>query len=67
MLAHSNAQPGSVISHQKISDSLGNFTGILDNSDEFGLSVTSIGDLDGDGITDIAEAQCYQGEQKNRF
>ena len=62
-----NAQPGTVISHTKISDSLGNFSGILDNSDVFGQSVTPIGDLDGDGITDIAEAQCYQREQKNRF
>jgi len=45
---------GTVKSHQKISATQGNFTGILDNSDWFGHSVTSLGDLDGDGITDIA-------------
>lgn len=45
---------GTVKSHQKISDTQGNFTGALDNSDFFGTSVASLGDLDGDGITDIA-------------
>jgi len=45
---------GTVKSHQKISDIQGNFTGTLDNSDFFGLSVASLGDLDGDNIVDIA-------------
>ena len=45
---------GTVKSHQKISATHGGFTGILDNSDCFGVSVASIGDLDSDGITDIA-------------
>ncbi|MBW8060771.1 MAG: hypothetical protein FVQ78_10770, partial [Solirubrobacterales bacterium] len=45
---------GTVKSQQKISDSQGNFTGILDNNDYFGHGVTKIGDLDGDGIYDIA-------------
>ncbi|MCP3939788.1 MAG: hypothetical protein GY708_30975, partial [Actinomycetia bacterium] len=39
---------------QKISSTTGGLTGPLDNSDNFGLSVAGIGDLDGDGITDIA-------------
>ncbi len=43
-----------VTSSQKINDTDGNFTGVLDNLDYFGSSVASIGDLDGDGITDIA-------------
>jgi len=43
---------GTVISHQKISDTT--FPGSLDDGDQFGSSVTSLGDLDGDGITDIA-------------
>ncbi|MBW8048756.1 MAG: T9SS type A sorting domain-containing protein [Cytophagales bacterium] len=46
-------QDGTVKSHQKISDTQGNFAGILDNTDSYGSSVASIGDLDGDGVTDI--------------
>jgi len=45
---------GTVKNHQKISDTAGNFTGILDDSDRFGCSITSMGDIDGDGIKDIA-------------
>ena len=43
-----------VESHQRISDSQGGFLGTLDNEDLFGRSVCNIGDLNGDGITDIA-------------
>ncbi len=45
-----HAQPGWVLSHQKISDTQGGFTGILDDADWFGRSVASLGDLDGDGV-----------------
>ncbi len=48
------AQLGSVLSHQKISDTQGGFTGTLDDSDYFGRSVASLGDLDGDGVGDLA-------------
>ena len=48
------AQPGWVLSHQKISDTQGGFTGTLDNEDFFGRSVASMGDLDGDGVGDLA-------------
>ncbi len=48
------AQPGTVLSHQKISDTQGDFMGILDDADLFGGSVASLGDLDGDGVGDIA-------------
>ncbi len=48
------AQPGRVLSHQKISDTQGGFTGILDDVDFFGYSVASLGDLDGDGVIDMA-------------
>jgi RHS repeat-associated protein len=44
---------GSTKSYQKISDTAGSFTGTLDNSDSFGVSVTEIGDLDNDGVFDI--------------
>ncbi len=49
-----HAQPGTVLSHQKISDTEGDFTGILDDSDVFGRSVASLGDLDGDCVGDLA-------------
>jgi hypothetical protein len=48
------AQPGWVLSHQKISDTEGGFNGILDDDDRFGVSVAALGDLDGDGVGDLA-------------
>ncbi len=45
---------GTVKAHQKISDTVGGFTGVLDDSDSFGMSTASLGDLDGDGVTDLA-------------
>ncbi len=47
---------GTVKSHQKISDTAGGFTGILDDSDLFGISVASLGDLDGAGPSVLALA-----------
>lgn len=44
---------GTVKSYQKISNSQGNFTGNLSNSDFFGFSIASITDLDGDNVTDM--------------
>jgi hypothetical protein len=45
---------GTVKAEQKISETSGGFTGDLQNSDEFGRSVASAGDVDGDGIPDLA-------------
>ncbi len=45
---------GTVKSYQKISYTQGNFNGYLYNYDHFGCAITSLGDLDKDGITDIA-------------
>ena len=45
---------GTVNSHQKISSTEGGFTGILDDLDFFGTSTTALGDLDGDGVDDLA-------------
>ncbi len=45
---------GTVKAEQKISDTQGNLTTPLDDSDFFGLSIAGIGDLDGDGTNDIA-------------
>ncbi|MCP3937755.1 MAG: hypothetical protein GY708_20580, partial [Actinomycetia bacterium] len=48
------ASGGKVASEQKISDIVGGLAAILGNSDVFGRSAASIGDLDGDGIVDVA-------------
>ena len=45
---------GSVLSHTKISDTAGGFTGSLDDGDRFGRKVAALGDLDGDGVPDLA-------------
>ncbi|MHC4880888.1 MAG: FG-GAP-like repeat-containing protein, partial [Planctomycetota bacterium] len=46
---------GTVKSHQEISDGVGGLAGAtLDLDDRFGSSVTSVGDLDGDGVPDLA-------------
>jgi len=45
---------GTVNSHQKISDTQGNFTGILVDHYGFGGPMSSLGDLDGDGVCDLA-------------
>ena len=44
---------GSVKAEKKISDSSGGFDGNLDPRDRFGNSVAALGDLDGDGVTEI--------------
>jgi hypothetical protein len=48
------AQPGTVLSHQKISDTDGGFTGLMNDGGWFGNSVAYLGDLDGDGVGDAA-------------
>ncbi|MCP5030120.1 MAG: hypothetical protein GY929_27945, partial [Actinomycetia bacterium] len=45
---------GTVRAEQKISSVAGGLTGPLDDNDKFGRSVAGVGDVDGDGITDIA-------------
>jgi len=56
------AQPGRVLSHQKISDTDGGFTGILDDYDYFGVSVVSLGDLDGDGVDDLGVGAVFDDD-----
>ncbi|UCD76080.1 MAG: FG-GAP repeat protein, partial [Phycisphaerales bacterium] len=48
--------------HQKISDTEGGFTGILNNEDWFGVSAASLGDHDGDGVGDLAVGACLDGD-----
>ena len=45
---------GTVKSFQKISETVGGLRGELDAQDYFGYSVTCLGDLNNDGITDLA-------------
>jgi len=45
---------GGVLGHQAISDVEGGFGGALDNQDLFGSSVAALGDVDGDGVVDLA-------------
>ncbi|MCA9062507.1 MAG: FG-GAP repeat protein, partial [Planctomycetaceae bacterium] len=52
LLMNSNGTVGTTV---KVSDGLGGFAaGSLDMSDRFGTSITGLGDLDGDGVPDIA-------------
>ncbi len=48
------AQPGGILLHQKAGDTEDGFTGVLIGNDFFGRSVASLGDLDGDGMGDLA-------------
>ena len=45
---------GTVRTAQKISDIFGGFDGTLSASSEFGVSIAAMGDMDGDGIPDLA-------------
>ena len=52
--APAQSQPGEVVSHAKISATSGGFAGPLDSVDAFGSATAALGDLDGDGIGDVA-------------
>jgi hypothetical protein len=45
---------GTVSQTQKIADQAGGFTGLLDDDDQFGSTLATIGDLNNDGVTDLA-------------
>ncbi len=53
---------GTVKSHQKISETQGSFGGNLDSGDNFGRSVCSLGDINGDQIVDLAVGACYDDD-----
>lgn len=48
------AANGTVVNFQKVSDTSGDFAGTLQDGDFFGSSIAGIGDLDADGVEDIA-------------
>jgi hypothetical protein len=53
---------GTVKALQKISDNEGNFDGNLDNDDHFGSAVAGIGDLNRDGVNDLAVGANQDGD-----
>ena len=53
---------GMVKGYQKISSLEGNFTGELDDRDEFGRALAPLGDLDGDGVFDLAVGASYDDD-----
>ena len=53
---------GTVIQTQKISDGAGGFTATLDDNDQFGSTLANIGDLNNDGVTDLAVGVQYDDD-----
>src|SRR5262245_32521620 len=53
---------GRVLNSQKISELAGGFTGVLDEGDQFGRALAGIGDLDGDGLPDLAVGANYDDD-----
>ncbi|RKY16885.1 MAG: hypothetical protein DRQ55_17045 [Planctomycetota bacterium] len=53
---------GSVKSHVKISETQGGFGGILHHRDHFGFTLSSLGDLDGDGTTDLIVSAVFDDD-----
>ncbi|MCP3906107.1 MAG: hypothetical protein GY715_20990 [Planctomycetes bacterium] len=53
---------GTVASEVKISDTAGGFDGALFDGDGFGSAVTGIGDLNGDGVPDVAVGAPFSDE-----
>jgi hypothetical protein len=53
---------GTVKAFQKISDTEGNFAGVLDDNDQFGYSVASMVDLNGGGVPELVVGAWQDGD-----
>jgi len=56
------AQVGTVLAEGKISAAAGGFGGGLDPGDRFGAAVQALGDLDGDGVGDLAVGATFDDD-----
>ena len=55
--------PGTVVSELEISNTTGGLPDTLDYGDQFGTAIAALGDLDGDGVEDVAIAAPSQTVQ----
>ena len=60
-------EEGTVDSFQKISDTAGNFNGELNDWDIFGTSISFLGDINNDGLVEIAVGAEYDSEAGYRY
>ena len=56
---------GRVKSYKKITENQSGFTATLQDDDNFGYSVANIGDINNDGIIDLAVGAIYDDDKKN--
>jgi len=57
--------PGEVVSHVKLGEYQGGFFGTIDEGDQFGQDLALLGDVDGDGIDDLAVTAPFAPEGGN--